>query len=317
MAKKAKKKTVKKAKAQKICTTQMHERHRGTSLSGRTLGLDMGKVDQIVRHSLVEDIGKGDITSQLTIAESKIVQAVILVKEPCMICGIPVAERAFHIIDGDLEFTPTVRDGQLVQNGKIVIKLKGKARGILAAERVAINLLSMLSGIATTTHEYVEHIEPYKARIADTRKTIPGLRELQKYAVRVGGGHNHRMGLDEMILIKDNHLKVTEGYSRLPSVPKGFKIEVEVGSLDEFKHALQFKPDVIMLDNMDPEDIRKAVELRNKTPFTSHHAPTKLEASGGMDFDSARAVAAAGVDIISVGALTHSVKAIDISLEIL
>jgi nicotinate-nucleotide pyrophosphorylase (carboxylating) len=175
----------------------------------------------------------------------------------------------------------------------------------------------MLSGIATKTKEYVEHIEPYKTKISDTRKTLPGLRELQKYAVRVGGGHNHRMGLDEMILIKDNHIKVTEGYEKLPSVPKGFKIEIEVQNLDEFRHALYFKPDVIMLDNMSLEDIKEAVKIRNHTEFKSHHLPTKLEASGGVDFSTVKKIAAAGVDIISIGALTHSVKAVDMSLDIL
>jgi len=174
----------------------------------------------------------------------------------------------------------------------------------------------MLSGIASTTREYVEHIEPYAAKITDTRKTLPGLRDLQKYAVRVGGGHNHRMGLDEMILIKDNHIKVTEGYEKLPSVPKGFKIEIEVQNLDEFRHALHFKPDVIMLDNMSFEDIKEAVKIRNNTEFKSHHPPTKLEASGGVDSNTVRKIASTGVDIISIGALTNSVKAIDMSLEV-
>jgi nicotinate-nucleotide pyrophosphorylase (carboxylating) len=135
--------------------------------------------------------------------------------------------------------------------------------------------------------------------------------------VRVGGGYNHRMGLDEMILIKDNHLKVTEGYTKLPSVPKGFKIEIETQNLDEFKHALYFKPDVIMLDNMELGDIKKAVKIRNSTKFTSHHPPTKLEVSGGVDIKNVRKLASSGVDIISIGSLTHSVKAIDMSLEVL
>jgi nicotinate-nucleotide pyrophosphorylase (carboxylating) len=175
----------------------------------------------------------------------------------------------------------------------------------------------MLSGVATKTREYVKHIEPYKTKITDTRKTMPGLRELQKYAVRVGGGYNHRMGLDEMILIKDNHLKVTEGLNKLPSVPKGFKIEVEVQNIEEFKHAIYFKPDVIMLDNMDLSDIKKAVKIRNTIEFKGHHPPTKLEASGGVDFKNVRKLAASGVDIISIGALTHSVKTVDMSLEVL
>jgi nicotinate-nucleotide pyrophosphorylase (carboxylating) len=227
------------------------------------------------------------------------------------------AEKAFKIVDHTTEFEPLVEEGASVKTGKSIARVSGKARSILTAERVALNLLSILSGIATKTNEYVKHIGHYKVKITDTRKTIPGLRELQRYAVRIGGGYSHRMGLDEMILIKDNHIKATEGFTRLPSVPKGFKIEVEVQSLDEFKHALRFKPDVIMLDNMELGDIKKAVKIRNKTEFKSHHPPTQLEASGGVDLKNVRKIAACGVDIISVGALTHSVKTADISLEIL
>ncbi len=278
--------------------------------------LDQEKLDYIVRHALIEDIGHGDITTQLTIPKDKIVEAEILVKENCVICGLGVAEKVFKTVDPGIKFKPLVKEGQEIKPLKPVIKLSGQAAGILSAERVALNLLSMLSGIATKTREYVEHIEPYKAKITDTRKTFPGLRELQKYAVRVGGGHNHRMGLDEMILIKDNHIKVTEGYEKLPSVPKGFKIEIEVQNLDEFRHALHFKPDVIMLDNLGLPEIKEAVKIRDNTEFKSHHPRTMLEASGGVDFDSVRNIAASGVDIISIGALTHSVKAVDMSLEV-
>jgi len=285
-------------------------------LSDKKPELNPQKLDSIVRHALVEDIGKGDITTELTIPKDKEIKAVLIVKEDCVICGLSVAERAFKIIDNNIKFDTSYKDGRLVKKGKIIAKISGKAKGILTAERVALNLLSMLSAVATKTKEYVEHIEPYKTKITDTRKTIPGLRELQKYAVRIGGGHNHRMGLDEMILIKDNHIKVTDGYDRLPSVPKGFKIEIEVQNLDEFRHALRFKPDVIMLDNMSILDIKEAVKIRNNTEFKSHHSPTKLEASGGVDFASVREIASTGIDIISIGALTHSVKAVDISLEV-
>jgi nicotinate-nucleotide pyrophosphorylase (carboxylating) len=280
------------------------------------LTLNQEKLDYIVRHALIEDIGRGDITTQLTIPKDKKIEAEIKVKENCIICGMQVAEKVFKAIDHTVKFKALVKDGRAIKSGKTIARISGKATSILSSERVALNLLSMLSGIATTTREYVEQIEPYKTKITDTRKTLPGLRELQKYAVRVGGGHNHRMGLDEMILIKDNHIKVTEGYEKLPSIPKGFKIEIEVQNLDEFKHALYFKPDVIMLDNMELEDIKEAVKIRNNTEFKSHHLPTKLEASGGVDFDSVKKIAATGVDIISIGALTHSVKAIDMSLEV-
>ncbi len=279
--------------------------------------LDFDTVDAIVRHALVEDIGRGDITTELTIPKSKRIEAALLVKEPCVICGLPVAERVFKLMDKNVRFCPSIKDGQHVKSGTVVAKVTGKAVTILAAERVALNLLSILSGVATKTREFVKYIEPYPAKIADTRKTIPGLRELQKYAVRIGGGHNHRMGLDEMILIKDNHIQITDGYTRLPSVPKGYKIEIEAQNLKEFKHALRFKPDVIMLDNMSPAQIKQAVNLRNSTAFTSHHPPTKLEASGGVNFKTVRTIAATGVDIISIGALTHSVKSIDMSLEVL
>jgi nicotinate-nucleotide pyrophosphorylase (carboxylating) len=279
--------------------------------------LDAGKLESIVRHALVEDIGRGDITTQLTIPKNKIIDAVILAKEVCVICGLEVAEKVFKTVDGDVRFSAQIKEGSPVKNKKVVAKISGKAVSILSAERVALNLLSLMSGIATKTREYVKHIEPYKTKITDTRKTFPGLRDLQKYAVRVGGGLNHRMGLDEMILIKDNHIKVTDGYEKLPSVPKGYKIEIEVQNLDEFNHALRFKPDVIMLDNMSLADIKKAVEIRNNTPFTSHHPRTKLEASGGVDFKSVRKLAASGLDIISIGELTHDVKSADLSLEVL
>ena len=285
-------------------------------LSETTPRLDKEKLDSIVRKALIEDVGKGDITTQLTIPLDKQIKAVLLAKESCVVCGLEVAERVFKLADNGVSFNPLSKDGRLVKKGKILARLEGQARSILSAERVALNLLSMMSGVATKTREYVKHIEPYKTKITDTRKTMPGLRELQKYAVRVGGGYNHRMGLDEMIIIKDNHIKVTDGYNKLPSVPPGFKIEIEAQNLEEFNHALRFKPDVIMLDNMELSDIKKAVNIKNKTLFNSHHPKTKLETSGGIDYKSVRKIAATGVDIISVGELTHSIKSIDISLEV-
>lgn len=243
--------------------------------------LDAHKLDAIVRHALIEDIGRGDITTQLTIPKDKDAKAVLRLNQDCIICGLPVAEKVLKTVDSNVLFEPLVKEGRLVKKGKLIARITGKANSILTAERVTLNMLSLLSAIATKTRQFAQAVEPYKVKITDTRKTIPGVRELQKYAVRIGGGYNHRMGLDEMILIKDNHIKVTEGYTKLPSVPKGFKIEVEVQNLDEFKHALRFKPDVIMLDNMSIEDIKEAVKIRDNTPFLSHHPQTKLEASGG------------------------------------
>ncbi|MBM3255633.1 MAG: carboxylating nicotinate-nucleotide diphosphorylase [Candidatus Omnitrophica bacterium] len=279
--------------------------------------LDQHKLDLIVRHALLEDIGKGDITTQLTIPKNKNIKAFLIAKEECVVCGLEVAERVFKTVDKDIKFTPKTKEGQSIKKGKAIAEIDGKAHSILSAERVALNLFSLLSGVATKTREYVNRIKPYKAKITDTRKTMPGLRELQKYAVRIGGGFNHRMALDEMILIKDNHLQVTAGYTQLPKVPKGYKIEIEVQNLEEFKHALRFKPDVIMLDNMDLADIKKAVEIVNNTAFTSHHPRTKLEASGGVEIEEVKQIAACGVDIISIGDLTHSFKSIDVSLEVL
>lgn len=279
--------------------------------------LDQRKLDSIVRNALFEDIGKGDITTELTIPKNKKIKAILVVKEDCVVCGLEVIGHVFKVLDKNTEFIPLVKEGQKIKKGKVIARIKGKAHNILGAERVGLNLLSMLSGVATKTREYVEKVKPYKVKITDTRKTMPGLRELQKYAVRIGGGFNHRMALDEMILIKDNHLQVMEGFSQLPKVPKGYRIEIEAQSLDEFKHALKFKPDVIMLDNMSLDDIKEAVKIRNNTNFSSHHPQTKLETSGGVDIESVKKIAACGVDIISIGELTHSVKSVDISLEVI
>ncbi|MBU2221350.1 MAG: carboxylating nicotinate-nucleotide diphosphorylase, partial [Candidatus Omnitrophica bacterium] len=189
--------------------------------------LDPRRIDCIVKQALVEDIGKGDITTQLTIPKDKHIKGTILANEDCVICGLDVMETVFKTVDKNVIFSALIKEGHKIKKGKVIGKVEGRAQSILSAERVGLNLLSLLSSVATKTREYVEKIEPLKVKISDTRKTIPGLRELQKYAVRVGGGHNHRMGLDEMVLIKDNHIKVIEGYSKLPSVPKGFKIEIE------------------------------------------------------------------------------------------
>lgn len=286
-------------------------------LQDKRTDLNKETVDQLIRHALVEDIGKGDITTQLTIPENKDIKAHLLAKEDCVVCGIDIAGRTFELVDKNIDFKAFCREGQKVAKNKILAVVSGKARSILNAERVALNMLTLLSGIATKTRTYVDRVEPLKVKITDTRKTMPGLRELQKYAVRVGGGYNHRISLDEMILIKDNHIKITEGYTKLPRIPKGFKIEIEVQNIDEFKHALQFKPDLIMLDNMTPQEIKQAVDIRNATDFTkSHHPKTKLEASGGITMDNIKDIAAAGIDIISLGDLTHSIDAVDISLDV-
>ena len=287
-----------------------------SSLVKQDLCLGKDTIDNIIRHALTEDIGKGDITTQLMIPENKKITAHFLAKAHCCICGLVVADRVFHLVDPTLAFQARVKEGACVKAGKIIAVVSGKARSILAAERVALNIVSMLSGIATKTRDYVLEIEPLKTRITDTRKTFPCLRELQKYAVRVGGGSNHRMRLDEMILIKDNHIKIMEGFTALPSVPKGVKIEIEVQSLEEFHHAIRFKPDVIMLDNMSLADIKKAVAIRNGILFNTHHPRTQLEVSGGVTLQTVKKIARTGVEIISIGDLTHSVRSADICLDV-
>lgn len=274
------------------------------------------KLETIIRHALIEDIGRGDITTQLTIPKDKEIKAKIIAKEDFLLCGVIVAEKVFKTVDPNIKFEQKIREGKQVKAKKTIAVISGKASSILTAERVALNLLSLLSGIATKTREFVKEIAPFKTKITDTRKTMPGLRELQKYAVRIGGGHNHRIRLDEMILIKDNHIKATDGYSKLPSFPPGYKIEIETQNLEEFKHALYFKPDIIMLDNMPIDQIKEAIKIRNSTEFKSHHSPTRLEASGGIYLDNIKKYAATGVDIISIGELTDSVKSVDVSLEV-
>jgi len=268
----------------------------------------------IIHSALKEDIGMGDITTKLIIPWDKIVRAVILAQEDCLVCGLNIAGLVFKAMDKNIKFKAMLKDGQKAKRGKILARLQGRAQPIITAERVALNFLSLLSGIATATNAYVKAVRPYKVKIMDTRKTIPGLRSLQKYAVRTGGGLNHRMRLDGMVMVKDNHLKVTKGYERLRKVTKGCKVELEVKNLKELKEALKLKPDIIMLDNMKVNDIKKAIALMSRAK--NKGVRTKLEASGGITLKNVRSVAATGVDMISIGALTHSLKSADISLEV-
>lgn len=267
-------------------------------------------VSNIIKQALREDIGKGDITTTKFIPRDKYVKAILLAKEDCVVCGLGIARDVFKFQDKNIKFKPQVSDGQKIKKGKIIAHIFGRAQSILTAERVALNFLSLLSGVATKTRAYVDKLKPYKVKILDTRKTIPGLRELEKYAVRRGGGYNHRMRLDEMLLIKDNHLRILGRHEELAKLKRDYKLEIEVKNLREFKKILGLRPDIIMLDNMQVEDIRKAVILR-KT------AMPKIEVSGNVNLNNVREIAKTGVDMISVGALTHSVKAVDISLEIL
>lgn len=274
-------------------------------------------IDRIIRNALREDIGRFDITTDLFIPENKKVKAVILCRESnVIVCGLPIAKRVFKLLDKNISFKPAVEDGTRIRRCKIVAELQGGAKDILTAERTALNFLSILSGIATFTYRFKEKIKPSKVKIMDTRKTSPGLRILEKYAVRVGGGYNHRFRLDEMILIKDNHLKVLGGIEKLADIFKNvrkrvphLKIEIETKNIKEFIIASSLNPDIIMLDNMNLDDIKRIVSLNRKN--------IKLEVSGNINLRNIKEIAKTGIDMISIGAITHSAKAIDFSLEII
>lgn len=274
----------------------------------------------IIESALKEDIGQRDITTNKIVPLNKSVNAVLLAKQDLVICGLGVAGLVFRTLDKGVRFRPKYCDGDSVRRNSVIAKIQGRARCILTAERVALNFLTLLSGISTATRSFVNAVKPYRCRILDTRKTIPGLRILEKYAVRTGGGFNHRHSLDEMVLVKDNHLKIAGGYQGLRSlgkIDKKYQVELEVGNLKEFMQALNLKPDIIMLDNMSIKDMKKAVKIRNKSQIQNPKSQIKIEASGGITLKNVKQIASSGVDMISVGALTHSLKSADISLEIL
>ncbi|WP_018110956.1 carboxylating nicotinate-nucleotide diphosphorylase [Thermus igniterrae] len=264
-----------------------------------------------LRAWLQEDLGPGDLTSLLTVPEGLQGEALILAKEEGVVAGLPLAERVFRLADPRVGFTPLVAEGARVARGEALARLEGPLRGILAGERLALNLLQRLSGIATLTRAYVEALEGTKTRVLDTRKTTPGLRALEKYAVRVGGGQNHRFGLFDGILIKENHVRAAGGVGEAvrrakAGAPHYLKVEVEVTSLEELEEALAAGADLILLDNFPLEALREAVaRVGGRVP---------LEASGNMTLERARLAAEAGVDYVSVGALTHSARALDLSL---
>ena len=275
---------------------------------------DRHKVVDLIKRSLKEDIGGGDITSRATLEPGKKAKAELIAKEDCIICGLWVFEKTFTLLEPSVKVTFKVEDGEHVEKGKKVAKIEGLAEPILSAERTALNFIQRMSGIATVTHAYVNAVKHTNAVILDTRKTIPGLRILDKHAVKTGGADNHRMGLFDMILIKDNHIAAAGGISQAIKKVRGkygkkYKIEVEVKNLKELKETLPFKIDRILLDNMPVEDIKQAVAF-------ARGKKTKLEASGNITLDNIKDVAETGVDYISVGSLTHSVKAADLSILI-
>lgn len=280
--------------------------------------MDWQRIDHLIDLALDEDLPASDITTEAIIPEEELARAVFQAKQVGVLAGIEVAARVFNRLDPGVEFIKRLQDGQEFQPGQVLAEVSGRAASLLKGERTALNFLQRLSGVASLTRLFVEATRGTRARILDTRKTTPGWRQLEKYAVRMGGGTNHRMSLSDMMLIKDNHLRQAGGIS--PALKKAreylrarslseVKIEVEATSLDEVREALDHGADLIMLDNMTVEEIRAAVEL------VSGRVP--LEASGRVNLQNVRELALTGVDYISVGALTHSFKSADISLEFL
>ncbi len=270
-------------------------------------------VDNLIKTALLEDINYCDVTTDYLIPTDQIGDGKLVSKADGVVCGVEVAARVFEILDDNIEITILKNDGEEVKKGDEIMHLHGKTTTLLKGERTALNLIQHMSGIATASHKYAKIVEGTNASIADTRKTLPGLRPLQKYAVMAGGAKNHRYNLSDAAMLKDNHIDagggITKAIAKLRSkVGHMTKIEVETRNLDELREALDAKADIIMLDNMSPEVMKEAVEITNGRAL--------LEASGGITNETLRAVAESGVDIISVGALTHSVKAFDISMYI-
>ncbi len=272
----------------------------------------LGAAAPLIDRALREDIGPGDVTTGATVPAGARGRGAIVAKAHGVICGLPVASAVFRAVDEGISLSPRARDGEPVQPGDVVAVVEGSLRGILTAERTALNFLARLSGIATLTARFVEAVAPYRAVILDTRKTTPGWRYLEKYAVRCGGGRNHRMGLYDMVLIKDNHIAVcgsiTEAVRRVRTAGAALPVEVEVRNLEELREALELGVDRILLDNFAVEEIAEAVRI------AAGRVP--LEASGGVTLENVAEIAATGVDYISVGALTHSAPALDLSLEL-
>jgi len=273
----------------------------------------MDEIDRMIEAALVEDIGTGDITSNLVIDSDARGKGIIRAKSDLVLAGIETARRTFLAADADIRFDALSSDGERLSSGAAIANVEGRLRSMLAAERTALNFLQRASGIATLTARYVEKVRGTKAKILDTRKTAPGLRALDKAAVRAGGGVNHRTGLFDEILIKDNHIAAAGGVGEAvgrakTDKPDSVKIEVEVGNLEELDEAVEAGVDIVMLDNMDIDDIAKAVERVA--------GRIKIEASGNVTLESVADIARAGVDFISVGALTHSAPAADISMYI-
>lgn len=269
-------------------------------------------VDDIIKNALKEDIGTGDITTEATIPSDKFINGRFIAKESGVICGAFIAQRVFALIDSEISMKIFYNDGSYVEKDTVIAEISGKAQSILTGERVALNFIQLLSGVATRTRKCVDEVKSTKAMITDTRKTIPGLRVLEKYAVKTGGGCNHRYNLSDGVLLKDNHIKAAGSIKAAvelarKNIPHTLKIEVEVENDQMIAEAISCNVDIIMLDNMSIEEMGKAVKFINGRAL--------VEASGNMGEKNILEVAKTGVDIISIGALTHTVKCMDISLR--
>ena len=274
--------------------------------------IDFRQLNRLIQYALAEDVGTGDITTQSTVPQDTIISGRFIAKSAGILCGTDVAKAVFLYVDPRVKMETFFNDGDAVSRGDVIGTVEGHAASVLTGERLALNFMQRLSGIATRTRQAVDEVKGYPTRIIDTRKTTPGLRVLEKYAVRTGGGYNHRITLADGVLIKDNHIKAAGGIT--PAVkaarenaPHTLKIEVEVENLDMVQEALLAGTDIIMLDNMSNELMAQAVKLIDKRAL--------VEASGNMDEKNLAEVAATGVDFISIGALTHTIKPMDISLK--
>lgn len=276
----------------------------------------MDLIDDLIRLAFAEDIGDGDHTTLCCIPETAMGKSQLIIKEDGVLAGVEMAKRIFYKFDPTLKINVLINDGAEVKKGDIAFTVEGKVQSLLQTERLVLNVMQRMSGIATTTHKYVKELEGTNTRVLDTRKTTPGMRMMEKEAVKIGGGVNHRIGLFDMILLKDNHVDfaggieaaITRAKNYLAQKGKNLKIEIEVRNLDELQQVLRIGGvDRIMLDNFNIENTKKAVELVNHK--------YEIESSGGITFDTLRSYAECGVDYISVGALTHSVKSLDMSLK--
>ena len=286
--------------------------------SAMSMKLDYDRIGLLVRLALEEDMGGGvDVTTASVVPEGTYALGRIVAREECVVAGLPVAREVFRQVDDGLEFAALVEDGDHLDGGAVLAEVKGKASGILTAERTALNFLQRLCGIATAASRYAKAVECYATKVLDTRKTTPGWRNLEKYAVATGGACNHRAGLYDRVLIKDNHRElaglegpggIARSVRRAKEMFPELEVEVEADTLEELAEALDAGADYVLLDNMDDATVRRAVEI--------NAGRARLEASGGITIGRLPALAAAGVDFISSGALTHSVRAVDISLEI-